>query len=194
MTRMLPSAGLLLLSLAPPGAFAQEKFSGFLCCNMHSDGKELSDANIDDSDQHLVPLGTPLNVTGYGRHRVKVFLENTNQAIVNDNSRGVSMQDFAKRYIVQDDPKVVLKGYPKNIQYAIASGHLLKGMTREQVLMSLGYPTSTDTPSNAGKTWVFWLADKAQGEKVQYRVKFDDNDRVIDVENLIDAKARLLTE
>jgi hypothetical protein len=194
MTRTLLSAGFLLLSLASLPASAQEKFSGFLCCNMHSDGKEISDANIDDSDQHLVPLGTPLNVTGYGRHRVKVFLENTNQAIVNDYSRDVSMQDFAKRYIVADDPKIALKSYPKNIQNAIASGHLVKGMTRQQVIMSLGYPTGTDNPGNGGKSWVFWLADRAQGEKVQYRVKFDDNDRLSDIENLIDAKARLLTE
>jgi len=194
MIRTLFSIGCLLLPLASLPASAQEKFSGFLCCNMHSDGKQISDANIDESDQHLVPLGTPLNVTGYGRHRVKVFVENTNQAIVNDNSLGVSLQDFAKRYIVQDDPKVVLKSYPKNIQYAIAAGHLVKGMTREQVIMSLGYPTSSDVPANGGKTWVFWLADKVQGEKAQYRVKFDDNERVVDVENLIDAKARLLTE
>ena len=67
-------------------------------------------------------------------------------------------------------------------------------MTRRQVIMSLGYPTSGDNPSINGKSWTFWLADKVQNEKAQYRVKFDENDRVSDVENAIDARALLLTQ
>ena len=53
-------------------------------------------------------------------------MENRKQAIVNDNSRELSVQDFAKRYVVQEDPSVALKSYPKNIQYAIVAGHLVK--------------------------------------------------------------------
>ena len=39
-------------------------FSGFLCCNMHTDGKWVSDINCDENAPAIVPLGTPLNVTG----------------------------------------------------------------------------------------------------------------------------------
>jgi hypothetical protein len=194
MTRLLLCGGVLLVSLASFAASAQDKWSGFLCCNMHSDGQEISDINIDEAGQHVIALGTPIAVTGYGRHRVNVFVENRKQAIVNDNSRELSLPDFAKRYVVQEDPGVALKGFPKNIQYAIAAGHLVKGMTREQVIMSLGYPTSGDNPSINGKVWTFWLADKVQNEKAQYRVKFDENDRVSDVENAIDARALLLMQ
>lgn len=194
MKRMLLAASFLLLPLASLTAAAQDKWSGFLCCNMYSDGRQISDINIDEAGQHEIPLGTPLTVTGYGRHRVKVVLENRNQAIVNDNSREISMQEFAKRYVVQEDPHATLDSFPKNIQYAIVAGHLVRGMSREQVIMSLGYPCSGDNPSMKSKAWTFWLADKVQNEKVQYRVKFDEQDRVVDVENAIDAKALLLTE
>jgi hypothetical protein len=194
MIRMSLTAGFFILSLASLSTAAEEQLSGFLCCNMHSDGAEISDVNIDEAGQHVIPLGTPLRVTGYGKHRVKVVVENKNQAIVNDYSRDASIQEFAKRYIVQEDPTEKIKSYPKNIQYAIAAGHLVKGMNREQVIMSLGYPISSENPNLNSKEWTFWLTNKNQYDKVQYRIKFDDKDRVLDVENIIDAKSILLAE
>jgi hypothetical protein len=156
---------------------------------MHSDGAAISDINIGDSDTHVIAVGTPLRVTGYSKHRVKVVVENKNQALVNEYSRDIAIEEFAKRYIVPDDPAIKIKDFPKNIQYAIAAGHLVKGMTREQVIMSLGYPISSENPNLNSKTWLYWLT-----EKVEFRILFDDQDRVASVENTVDAKATLLTE
>lgn len=189
MTRTFLITGFFIISLGALTASAQGQLSGFLCCNMHSDGTSISDINIGEGDQHVIPVGTPLRVTGYGKHRVKVVVENKNQAIANEYSREIPIQEFAKRYIVQEDPSVMIKGYPKNIQYAIAAGHLVKGMTREQVIMSLGYPISSENPSLNSNAWTFWLTDK-----VQYRIKFDDRDQVSNVENTVDARSILLTE
>ena len=99
------------------------------------------------------------------------------------------IEEFARRYIVADDPGAKIKDFPKNIQYAIAAGHLVKGMTREQVVMSLGYPISSENPNLNSKAWTYWL-----DEKVQCRISFDDKDRLADVENTVDAKSKLLTE
>jgi hypothetical protein len=189
MIRKWLAAGFFILALRPLTASAEDQLSGFLCCNMHSDGAAISDININEPDQHVIPVGTPLRATAYGKHRVKVVVENKNQAIVNDYSRDIPIQEFAKRYIVQEDPGAKLKSYPKNIQYAIAAGHLVKGMTREQVIMSLGYPTSSDNPNLNSKEWTYWITDR-----VQYRIRFDDKDGVSDVENTVDAKSILLTE
>ncbi len=183
------TAGFLILSLASLSAAAEDQLSGFLCCNMHSDGASISDININEPDQHVIPVGTPLRATGYSKHRVKVVVENKNQAIANEYSRDIPIQEFAKRYIVQEDPGVKLKSYPKNVQYAIAAGHLVKGMNREQVIMSLGYPISSENPNLNSKEWTFWLTDK-----VQYRIRFDNKDGVLDVENVVDAKSTLLAE
>jgi hypothetical protein len=62
-------------------------------------------------------------------------------------------------------------------------------MTREQVLMSVGYPVSSDVPNLASNVWTFSITDK-----VQYRVKFDDHERLADVENVVDARTMLLKE
>jgi len=64
-----------------------------------------------------------------------------------------------------------------------------EGMTREQVVMSLGYPISSENPNLNSKAWTYWL-----DEKVQCRISFDDKDRLADVENTVDAKSKLLTE
>ena len=40
----------------------------------------------------LIPLGTPVTATGYGRHRVYVTLPDGKQAIGNDYSRDLALQ------------------------------------------------------------------------------------------------------
>jgi hypothetical protein len=170
-------------------AFAQDLISGFLCCNMHSDGQEISDISIGGPEQHVVPIGSPIRATSYSKHRVKVVVENKNQTLLNDYSRDLPIEQFTRRYIVPDDPAVKIKSFPQNIQYAIAAGHLVKGMTREQVLMSVGYPASSEVPNLTSNEWLFWVTDK-----VQYRVKFDGQERLADVQNVVDARATLLTE
>jgi hypothetical protein len=170
-------------------AFAQDLISGFLCCNLHSDGQEISDISIGGPEQHVVPLGSPIRATSYSKHRVKVVVENKNQTLLNDYSRDLPIEQFAKRFIVSEDPAVKIKTFPQNIQYAIAAGHLVKGMTREQVLMSVGYPASSEVPNLSSNEWLFWITDK-----VQYRVKFDDKEQLADVENVVDARSRLLKE
>ena len=46
---------------------------------------------------------------------------------------------------------------------------LLFGMTREQVLMSVGYPITSENPHLDAKTWKFWLSSFAE-----FHVVFDD--------------------
>ena len=62
-------------------------------------------------------------------------------------------------------------------------------MTREQTLMSLGYPTADDVANLSSREWLYWITDH-----VQYRVNFDGNDLVADVENVPDARSQILIE
>jgi hypothetical protein len=189
LSKLAPLACVVVVLCTSSPVFAEDLISGFLCCNMHSDGQEISDISIGGPEQHVVPVGTPIRATSYSKHRVKVVVENKKQALLNDYSRDLPIEQFAKRLIVQDDPAVKIKSFPQNIQYAIAAGHLVKGMTREQVLMSVGYPASSEVPNLSSNEWLFWIT-----EKVQYRVKFDDKERLVDVENVVDARATLLQE
>jgi hypothetical protein len=170
-------------------AFAVDLLSGFLCCNMRTDGSWISDINYDENGKTIVPAGTPIRVTGYGHYRVKVDVNGKRQAIGNDYSRDLSLDAFAKRYVVSDDPGAKIAGFPKKIQQAIASARIITGMTREQVLMSVGYPVSSENHNLDDKIWRFWLSSWSE-----FRVKFDDGGRVTDVEGDGDAKSKVLMD
>lgn len=170
-------------------SIAQEKPAGFLCCNMRSDGAWISDINYDENGKKIIPAGTPIKVTGYGHYRVKVDINGKSQAIGNDYSRDLALDVFAKRYVVADDPAAKVASYPRKIQEAIAHAQIVLGMTREQVLMSVGYPVSSENHNLEDKTWRFWLSSFQE-----FRVKFDDNGRVTDVEGDGDAKSKILLD
>lgn len=146
---------LCLAALASAGAAAQTP--GFLCCNMRTDGTWISDINYLDAGKTLIPAGTPLTTNGYGKNRVHVVINGRKQAIGNDYSRSLSLEAFAKRYVVNEDPLEKLRTYPKKIQEAIGTARLTKGMTREQVIMAVGYPVSDENPSLESTTWRYWL-------------------------------------
>jgi hypothetical protein len=178
-------------ALAAPGnlALADNKFAGYLCCNMRTDGSWISDINYAENGKTIIPAGTPVTVLGYGRQRVHIEVGGKKQAIGNDYSRDLTLDAFAKRYVVPENPSEKLAQYPKPIQDAIASMRLTKGMSREQVLMAVGYPVSSENPSLDAKVWRYWLSSFAE-----FRVRFDDRGLVSDVEGDADARERVLME
>jgi hypothetical protein len=165
-----------LLALLPLAASAQPTFEGFLCCNMRSDGNWISDINYMEGGKRVVPLGTPAKVTGYGRYRVLLQLGGSSQAIGNDYSRDMDLGTFAARYIVKQDPKQKLAGYSAAHREAITSGRIMRGMTREQVIMAVGYPVSSENPSLDANIWRFW-----RDSFNEFQVHFDDQGRVKEI-------------
>jgi hypothetical protein len=176
------SAIVIALTAFADPALAADKYTGYLCCNMRTDGSWISDINYAENGKTVIPVGTPVTVTGTGRQRVYIEINGKKQAIGNDYSRDLSLDVFAKRYVVSENPSDKLAKYPKPIQDAITSMRVLKGMSREQVLMSVGYPVSSETPNLDSKIWHFWLSSYAE-----FRVKFDDQGLVTDIDGDRDA-------
>lgn len=177
--RVCAAAVLAACSLNPawlPSAAAQPLLEGWTCCNLRSDGKWISDGNYAESGKHLIPFGTPVKVTGYGRYRAYVEIGGLSQALGNDYSRDLEMGVFAQRYIVAQDPRLLLAQWPAKIQTAIKSARVTPGMTREQVLMALGYPISSETPHLDAPMWRYWLWTFQE-----FQVIFDDGGRVREV-------------
>jgi hypothetical protein len=168
---------------------AEEKPVGYLCCNMRTDGSWISDINYDENGKRMIAVATPVKVTGYGRYRVKIEIDGKKQEIGNDYSRDLSMDEFAKRYVVAENPASKISTFPKKIQDAIASARLTKGMTREQVLMSVGYPISSENHSLDAKVWHFWLSSFQE-----FRTKFDDNNLLSEVEADADTRSKVWLE
>ncbi|MDL5364143.1 hypothetical protein QSH18_00825 [Xanthomonas sp. NCPPB 2654] len=170
--RLRPSLLFLALAVgtAVPGlaAAADAKYDGFLCCNMRSDGSWISDSNYAENGKRVIPAGTPVKVTGYGRYRVNVLIDGQKQSIGNDYSRDLDNDAFAKRYVVTQDPKLKLAAYPAKIREAIGSSRVTKGMTREQTLMALGYPISSENPNLDSALWRYWRSSFGE-----FQVSFD---------------------
>lgn len=170
-------AGLLAAaSLSAQAQALPDPAEGFLCCNMRTDGSWISDINYAENGKRVIPVGTPLKATGYGRYRVYVTLGDGKQAIGNDYSRDLDMPTFAKRYVVAEDPRRKIAGFPSRVRKAIESARLVPGMTREQVTMAVGWPVSSENPHLDTKVWRYWLSSFAE-----FQVVFGADDRVKEI-------------
>lgn len=153
-------AGLTALAaacIASAPTTAQELYSGFLCCNYRHDGSGwMSDSNYGPNP--MMSLGATVTMESYGRYRVNTRMNGVRMSIGNDYSRDLSLEQFAKRIIVRQDPKIRLATFPRAVQDAISSGRIMTGMTQEQVLMAMGYPISSETPHLDMPIWRYWLS------------------------------------
>lgn len=155
-------------------AIAQQMPSGFTCCNMRYTDDWISDSNY--ASQPMLALGQPATVTGYGRYRVAVDIGGKKMRIGNDYSRDQSLEDFAKKWIVKDDPKAKLATYPAQIREAITQAKIRKGMTREQVIMALGHPITSENPDTNATLTRYWLSSFDE-----FQVVWDGGGRVKDI-------------
>lgn len=170
-------ATLIALGALTTGAQAQPTPEGYLCCNMRTDGRWITDINYAESGKRIVPAGTAMKVTGYGRYRVHVELgDGSTQSIGNDYSRDLDLGTFAQRYVVTENPATKLASYSAKHRQAITTARVMPGMTREQVLMAVGYPVSSENPNLDAKLWRYWLNSFAE-----FQVVFDANGRVKDI-------------
>ncbi len=150
-------AAAALLAAGPAAAQRKPPYEGFLCCNVLNDRGWANDINYRDARKELVPAGTPVKVTGYGRYRVQVVTPDGKKfALGNDYSRRLSNDEFADRYVLPQDPKAAIDAFPPKVRAAIAEMKLVRGMTRQQVLMSVGYPPAHYTPDLEAPLWSYW--------------------------------------
>jgi hypothetical protein len=169
---------LVSLVVAPAvHAQTQDLGEGFLCCNMRANGTWISDSNYEETKGAVVRVGTPLKHDGFGRYRVHVLIDGKRSSIGNDYSRDLTLDEFAKRYIVKDDPRTQIAAAKPAIRTAIESFKVASGMTKEQVLMAVGYPMYSENPSLDAKEWKYWLSSFAP-----FTVYFGADNRVNKVE------------
>jgi hypothetical protein len=160
-------------------SLAQPMLEGYLCCNMRSDSNGwISDINYNESGKQVVPLGTPAKVTRYGKNRLTFdtpFSRKSYQ-IGNDYSRNLDMGSFAERYIVAEDPSKKFATFPPKIQNAIKTMKVMRGMTKEQVLMAIGYPIGNETPI-LEDSWRYWYWTFSP-----FTLHWDENGRIDRIE------------
>lgn len=148
---------------------------GYTCCNFHHEGDWISDSNY--ATLPMIPAGTPAKVTGYGRHRAYVELDGRKMRLGHDYGREQqTLQQWVARMIVADDPKQKIAGYPAAVQAAIKQGKVAPGMTREQVIISVGYPLTSENASLDAPIWRMWVSSFGE-----YQIVWDASGKVKEI-------------
>ena len=140
---------------APFAALAQELPSGYTCCNLHYEKDWISDANF--RNLPMIPAGAKIRVLDYGSNRASVEIDGKPMRIGHDyGRREESVQQYIQKLVVKNDPKAKIAKYPEKVRNAIKEGTVVPGMTREQVIISVGYPPTHKTPSLDASVWNLW--------------------------------------
>ncbi|HEU4646167.1 MAG TPA: hypothetical protein VFS80_11475 [Burkholderiales bacterium] len=162
-----------LAGLACPFA-ATAQSDGYTCCNFHYDGDWISDANW--SSLPKIPAGTPVRIVEYGDNRVSVDIGGRRMFLGLDYGRKLGLRAWTQMMVVADDPKKRIAAWPAAVRETIESGQVAVGMTKEQVIVSLGYPPAHATPSTDAPQWKYWHTTHGT-----YQVVWDANGRVKDL-------------
>jgi hypothetical protein len=171
---------------------SSSKLEGFLCCNIRYNLQDdwFSDINFiwPGVPAQVVAPGAVAKVIDYGRYRAIVTLDGKRMRLGNDYSRTLSNELFAARWIVKDDPKKKIATFPKEVQDAIAQMKLRKGMTREQVFMSVGQPIASQNLDLGASALKFYVSDDDK-----YEVVFE-GDTVKDVQGSTSTLAQVMAK
>lgn len=161
---------------APPEVLREYQSRSLMtCCNMHYETDEITDANYFVGT--MLPLGTPVQVQAMGSDSITLLAAGHQLTLYHRYGKEQEpLQTYLDKLLVTQDPKQRLASFPRSAQQAIREGRVERGMTREQVLMSLGYPPTHRTSSTTANEWTYWY-----NRWVTYKVQFDDHGVVSNV-------------
>lgn len=153
----------------------------YTCCNLRFNrDHDATDANYGNLPL-LVPAGTRVRVTEVGPYWVRFRTSDDIDSYYLELRFGLDRITPAQYFgpiFLDAPPTDRFESWPEAIRDAIRYGHVLVGMTREQVLAARGYPPLHRTGGLASDTWIFY---ESRGTITQ--VTFE-NDRVASMTSL----------
>lgn len=167
-------AALLMLSgcVSTP---IQPPIVGFTCCNLRPHSGWVSSNNVQGGA--ILPAGEPIRMDSIKKsYYVYGSIGATNVGLRDDSAKNeADTLRWVRSIIVTNNPRVQLSAWPTEIRTAVQYGMVVIGMTRAQVLMSLGYPSLNDTPDIGSFTWRYWTSR----EDLPVDLHFDENGQLI---------------
>jgi len=138
----------------------------FTCCNIHYEGQSANDANY--AVGSTLPFGSPVTIVTMTGDSMTFTSGSTHLTLVHSyGTSQESSQQYFSKILVPTDPHTRFAAFPKDVQSAITDARVEKGMTKEQVIMSLGYPPTHRTANTDLNTWVYWY-----NRWITYQVQF----------------------
>lgn len=129
--------------------------NGYACCNLHYSGDWISDSNL--AQLPFIAAGTPISVKKIDGYRAYVEIDGKPMRLGHDYGRAEeTTEQWVNKLVVLEDPKPKIAKFAPAVRNAIAKGQLMKGMTKEQVIISVGYPQTNENPKLDGPYWRYW--------------------------------------
>lgn len=126
-------------------------------CMRYEAGKAWETTNYWTDSSILVPINSKVTLTSVSKKSMQIKVEKTGQSITIENIQKYTqkmMPDFAKGMLTRKE--VNIGKFDEKIAKNIRNGILALGMTKEQVVMTRGFPPTHKTPSLEIDTWTFW--------------------------------------
>lgn len=165
--------------VAAPIASAQSMpTKGYLCCNLWTASAWADDGNKHDPSKQPLAVGTPVIPLTFAGNQLKFEAHGQQYTLANQYSTGLAPDQFVGRWVVSWDPRRRLAGMPAVVQKEIRAGRVMRGMTRTQVAMALGFPTATNTPRLDVGEWKY-----LPYSGYEFLVLFDDRGNVRGVQS-----------
>src|SRR5450432_1731775 len=160
---VMASVGLSKPAPAPLGPDGQPAFprQGYACCDLHYSKDWINDGNY--AELPMIAAGTPIEVISYGRERAAVKVAGKPMRLGHDYGRDQeSLDAWVNKIVVKDDPRGRIASYPMDIQEAIRLGKVMVCMTREQVIVAVGYPLTSENVSLDAPQWRMWRSSRGE--------------------------------
>jgi hypothetical protein len=153
---------------APPHPATTE--TRYTCCNIYYEDHEIPDTLWKVGT--MIPVGTPVRILKVGRNDIEFQATGRPPiTLVLKYGKGAkSIDQYLNEMFPTTDPHAKLAKTKPKTRDLIEKGIVEPGMTRDQVLMSLGYPPAHRTPSLDAPEWHYW-----QNRWHQFVVYFDGN-------------------
>lgn len=170
------AAAVALAACSTPGTKEElATRTGYACCNLHYQRDKFSDANWNELP--FFPPGTRMQVTAFQYDRAMLIVNGNEMYLRQEYGRAQeTLGKFVSKVIVATDPAPRIASWPADVQAAVKESRVMVGMTREQVIVSLGYPPTHATESLDAPVWHYWI-----GSFDRYQVRWGPDGRVSEI-------------
>ena len=118
----------------------------------------------------LLPVGTAFRLKEvYEDEAILTDNENNDYVLYWKNEDSTKFQQIFDRYFLLEDPASILQKLKPEVLQSISLAELKRGMTKQETLISLGYPPSLEDPYKKD-IWIYWESET--GKRAVY---FEDN-------------------
>jgi hypothetical protein len=83
---------------------------------------------------------------------------------------------WVNKLVVNEDPRPRIASYSPAVQAAIHASKVMVGMTREQAIVAVGYPVTSENPSLDSAMWRLFRSGRGQ-----YQLNFGPDGRVASI-------------